>query len=223
MEEPPKPKTPAELNKQLYDAIKSKNLHAIKDAIKQGANPQQSYKKETGIETHILHAVVETNQVSIMCYFLEHLKLNFFDTVVQHCKETKTENITHDAFCVALHHCHDVAVLTYLCKYVKQQNKVNVPAASYINEKQQPLVDMTYLHYAAFQKNEEAMQVLLKFGANPYKRCKKSRFEAKSKKLSGPSAITLYPKLQQFVEQCCNFGHKLERKAFCNVIIVCIN
>lgn len=97
---------------------------------------------------------------------------------------------------------------------------MHVPAATYLNEGANlQLVDMTYLHYAAYTKNEVAMRVLLHHGANPYKRCKKSRYEAKSKKNSGPTPLSMYPPMQQLIERYCNYGNKFDQQ-FANIIIV---
>lgn len=104
--------------------------------------------------------------------------------------------------------------------FVKKAGKINAPAAtySYSGDSSVHLYNMTYLHYAAWHKNEIAMQVLLRHGANPLARCGANKYD---KQCTGKTPLQLYPGLEQIMAKIAVFGSKINKTAYCDMVVQC--
>jgi hypothetical protein len=224
------------LGLQLIDACRAGDLDKVKEFVNQGVNPQnevcvQDTSRVSRYE-HPMFAAIQSKSFELVRYLVEECKVNLFQCKVRDVQDGRrhTRISEYDAICSAIARDEyeegevDEVMLELLIRKAKVAGHLDTPAATYYfssefreeydnkqhwQSYQHNLADMTYLIYAAFQKNETAIRLLLRYGANPDLTTKRYRSNNTG---NGKRAVDLYPNIQRIIDkadQIESFGEKL--------------
>lgn len=185
-------------------------------------------------QQHWMHIILQSEYMPMIQYFVEEMQVQLSDTSLQNIIDGRhfVRVEVFDALCSIIRSCHNVRILEYVAKHVQDKMNSGVATVFFQEEamksKKAPirkpttkeayspdrLCDMTYLHYAALHKNEEAMHVLLSLGADMHCKCSTQRHAMST---NGPSPLQMYPKMKQIWRNTHHYGKKMLTKEYCNV------
>lgn len=202
------------LKDELAKACSAGDLKRVRKLKELGCSVDQKIKNVDSSRhssfSHPLFEAISSGNIVLVRYLMEEQNVDMFKAVAKEISDGRRYTRIHkyDALChaIACKHLSPV-LLEYLVHKARESNMLDKPVADYSFNAhyhdgtvvRDNLYRMTYLHYAAWVRNERACQLLVKYGSDMHRRCYTRSYITDDELPCGHSPLDLFPCLKDVV------------------------